>query len=232
MRHWQFVPGGQEGVSPTFGSHAEDADRNRRLIVLTQYQSNPIETRSRKTTMKKTLLSAALIAAVATIGFVPKANAADGTITFSGKVLSSTCTVSNASSGVVAVTLPDVPATAFTGAGSTAGAKSFSLTLTGCPTTPSGVQVGAAFGGTSIDSAHAGTILNSTGATFSNVNVQMTDSAGTAINLSTNSNPVSATIDGSGAATLAYQARYYQPTAAAVTAGLVTASVTYTLTYN
>lgn len=182
--------------------------------------------------MNKTLLSAALVAAVATIGFVPTANAADGTITFSGKVLSSTCTVSNASSSVVAVTLPDVPKSSFTAQGSVAGLTPFNLDLTGCPTTPSGVQVGATFTGASIDSSAAGTIKNTTGATFSNVNVQMTDSTGTAINLSSNSNPVSAAISGTGTSTLSYKAQYYQPTATAVTAGLVTASVTYTLTYN
>ena len=89
--------------------------------------------------MNKTLLSAALIAGFGIAAFAPQAaRASDGTITFNGKVLSSTCTVSNASGGIVTVTLPDVPYTAFTGTGSTAGLKAFSLNLTGCPTTPAG----------------------------------------------------------------------------------------------
>lgn len=182
--------------------------------------------------MNKTLLSAAMIAAFGVAALAPQAaKAADGTITFNGKILSSTCTVSNATSGNVAVTLPAVPVSAFTAQGSVAGLTPFSLNLTGCPTTPSGVQVGAAFSGASIDTANAGTIKNTAGAGFSNVNVQMTDSSGAPINLSTNSNPVNATLAGS-TATLSYQARYYQPTATAITAGTVTASVTYTLTYN
>jgi major type 1 subunit fimbrin (pilin) len=180
--------------------------------------------------MKKTLLSAALIASFGIAAFAPQtARAVDGTITFNGKVLNSTCSVSNAVSNVVAVTLPDVQSTAFTASGSVAGLTPFSLVLTGCPTTPSGVVVGAAFSGGSIDSVHAGTITN-TGT--SNVNVQMTDSSGTALNLSTNSNPVNAVISGTGTATLGYKAQYYQPTATAITAGTVTASVSYTLTYN
>lgn len=182
--------------------------------------------------MNKTLLSAALIAGFGVAAIAPQAaSAADGTITFNGKVLSSTCTVSNATAGNVAVTLPDVPASTFSAQGSVAGLTPFSLNLTGCPTTPSGVVVGAAFSGSNIDTT-TGAIKNATGTGNSNVEVQMTNASGTAINLNTNPNPVSATISSGGAATLSYQAQYYQPTATAVTAGTVTASVTYTLTYN
>lgn len=182
------------------------------------------------------LLSTALAAVVGLAAFAPQAaSASDGTITFNGKVLSSTCAVGSVTGGSatgnnVAVTLPDVQKSAFTAQGSTAGQTAFSLNLTGCPTTPSGVVVGAAFSG-AID-ASTGAIQNTSGATYSNAEVQMTDSSGTAINLSTNPTPVTATINGSGTATLAYRAQYYQPTAAAVTAGTVTAAVTYTFTYN
>lgn len=187
--------------------------------------------------MNKTLLSAALIAGFGFAALAPQAvRAADGTITFNGKVLSSTCSVGSVSGGSVsggnvAVTLPDVPFSVFTAQSSTAGLTPFSLNLTGCPTTPSGVVVGAAFSGSGIDTT-TGAIKNSTGTGFSNVEVQMTNASGTGLNLSTNSNPVNAIISGTGTATLAYQAQYYQPTATAVTAGTVTAAVTYTLTYN
>jgi major type 1 subunit fimbrin (pilin) len=124
-----------------------------------------------------------------------------------------------------------VQSTAFTTAGSVAGLTPFSLNLTGCPTTPSGVVVGAAFSG-AIDGT-TGAIQNSSGTGFSNAQVQLTNSAGsTAFNLVTNSNPVSATISGTGTATLGYAAQYYQPTTTAITAGTVTAVVSYTLTYN
>lgn len=181
--------------------------------------------------MNKTLLSAALIAGFGIAAFAPQAaHAADGTITFNGKVLSSTCSVSNATAGVVAVTLPDVQATALAGVGTVAGLTPVSLVLTGCPTTPSGVVVGAAFDNTNVD-ATTGAVKNATGATYSNVEVQITNSTGTAIDLSTNSNPVNATISGTGTATLSYKAQYLS-TAATTTAGLVNASVAYTLTYN
>jgi major type 1 subunit fimbrin (pilin) len=180
--------------------------------------------------MNKLLLSSALAVAFGAAALAPQAVHAD-TVTFNGKVLSSTCTVSNASGGNVAVTLPAVPVSSFSGAASFAGSTPFSLTLTGCPTTPSGVVVGAAFSGTSIDSS-TGAIKNATGAGNSNVEVQMTTTTDTGINLNTNPNPVSATISPTGTASLDYKARYYQATATAVTPGLVNASVTYTLTYN
>ncbi|HEV2540898.1 MAG TPA: fimbrial protein [Frateuria sp.] len=183
--------------------------------------------------MSKRLLSTALLAVLGLAAFAPQAAlAADGTVTFNGKILSSTCTVSNASGGNVAVTLPAIPVSSFGSQGSVAGITPFSLNLTGCPTTPSGVVVGAAFSGASIDTT-TGAIKNATGAGNSNVEVQLTNAAGTTpFNLNTNPNPVNATISAGGTATLAYQAQYYQPTSTAVTAGTVTASVTYTLTYN
>ena len=92
--------------------------------------------------------------------------------------------------------------------------------------------VGASFSGNANIDATTGAIQNTSGVGYSNVEVQMTNASGTAINLSTTPNPVSATINGSGAATLNYQAQYYQPTTTAVTAGTVTASVAFTLTYN
>jgi major type 1 subunit fimbrin (pilin) len=186
--------------------------------------------------MNKALLSTVLaVTAIASgaLAFAPTARAAtpDGTVTFQGKVLSSTCTVSNASGGNVAVTLPDVVKTAFTGQGSVAGLTPFSLNLTGCPTTPSGVKVAAQFSGTTID-ASTGALTNGTGTGMSNVEVQMTDGSGNPINLSSNNTPVNATIGGTGAATLGYEAQYFQPTATAVTAGSVNTSVNFTLVYN
>ncbi|OOG40305.1 fimbrial protein [Rhodanobacter sp. C05] len=188
--------------------------------------------------MNKTLLSAALIAGFGIAAFAPQAaSAATGTITFNGKVLSSTCSVGTVTGGTVssnnvAVTLPDVQTTAFTAAGSVAGLTPFALNLTGCPTTPAGVVVGATFSG-AIDGT-TGAIQNTTGASFSNAEVQLTNSTGTALNLNSQPafGPVTATIIPAGTATLSYEAQYYQPTATAVTAGTVTAVVSYTLTYN
>ena len=181
--------------------------------------------------MTKTFLSAALIAGFGIAAFAPQvANASDGTITFTGKVLSSTCAVSNATAGVVTVVLPAVQSSALAGVATVAGLTPFALTLTGCPTTPSAVVVGAAFDQTNVDAA-TGAIKNTTGSGYSTAQVQMTTGTGTAINLNSNPNPVNATIDTSGNATLSYKAQYYAK-AATTTPGLVNASVAFTLTYN
>lgn len=177
--------------------------------------------------LKHALLAASLAAACGALA--PAALAADGTITFNGKVLSSTCTVGNATAGNVAVTLPDVVYSAFTTSSPVAGRTPFALSLSGCPTTPSGVVVAAKFSGSNID-ATTGALKNGTGT--SNVEVQLTDSTGTAINLATNPAPVNAAISSTGTATLSYQAQYYQPSATAITPGTVNTSVDFTLTYN
>ena len=178
--------------------------------------------------LKITLLAGALAAACGALTLAPAANAADGTITFNGKVIAPTCSVSNASGGNLSVNLPTVLTTAFSGLGSTAGQTSFELSLTGCPTSPSGIQVAAEFSGSNINSTDGN--LNNTAAGGSNVEVQLTDGSGTAINLSTTPAPVTATVDGSGNATLDYKAQYYAAQAS-VSGGAVQTSVEYTLTY-
>lgn len=179
--------------------------------------------------LKSTLLAAAAAVACGGLALAPTAHAAaaTGTINFTGKVIAPTCSVSNATSGNLSVTLPAVMTSAFSGAGSTAGQTPFQLDLTGCPTNPSGVKVAAQFSGTTIN---ADGNLGNTASGGSNVEVQLTNSTGTAINLQSNPTPVDATVDASGNATLAYQARYYA-TQATVSSGAVTASVQYTLTY-
>lgn len=176
--------------------------------------------------LKHTLLAAGL--AVACGALAPAALAADGNITITGKVIAPTCTVSNAVGGIVSVNLPTVLTTAFSGSvGSTTGATPFSLTLTGCPTNPAGVQVAAQLTGANI--ATDGNLTN-TASGGSNVEVQLTNASGTAINLKTTPTPVTATVNSSGNATLSYQAQYYAAVAA-VSSGAVQTSVQYTLTY-
>ncbi|HVX03555.1 MAG TPA: fimbrial protein [Rhodanobacteraceae bacterium] len=179
--------------------------------------------------LKSSLLASTLAVACGALALAPNAHAADGTITITGKVIAPTCSVSNAIGGNLSVTLPTVLTSAFSGSvGSTTGATPFDLALTGCPTNPAGIQVAAQFSGTNI-SATDGNLLN-TAASGSNVEVQLTDSAGTAINLNTTPTPVTATVDPSGNATLNYKAQYYAAVGA-VTGGAVQTSVQYTLTY-
>lgn len=193
--------------------------------------------------MKKILLSTALIAGFGVAALAPHAaRAATNQITFNGKVLNSTCSINVAGSGSNAgsVTLPDVAASAFTAVGSKAGATPFTLSLTGCPTTPASVQVGAQFySATNADTTtNNGTLLNSTGATYATgVDVQLLDSAGAPVTITTaapaagsNANLTDATTLTSSSATLNYSAQYYA-TSATVGAGLVSTNVNYVINY-
>lgn len=125
--------------------------------------------------MNKTLLSAALIAGFGIAAFAPQAaRAADGTINITGKVISGTCTVAvnGANANVV---LPNVQASALTaGSAYTTGAKGFSVALTNCPASPTGLSIGLGFQTTNADTI-TGTLKN-TGVTNMDVQLMFTAS--------------------------------------------------------
>ncbi|MBN8923160.1 MAG: hypothetical protein BGP10_02175 [Rhodanobacter sp. 68-29] len=193
--------------------------------------------------MHKILLPAALIAGFGIAALAPQAaSAATNQILFSGKVLNSTCSinVNGSGSNSGSVTLPDVAASAFTAIGSKAGATPFTLSLSGCPTTPASVKVGAQFySATNADTTtNFGTLLNATGATYATgVDVQLLDSAGNPVTITTAAPQLgdnatasdSAPLTGS-TATLSYTAQYYS-TSATVGAGLVSTNVNYVINY-
>jgi major type 1 subunit fimbrin (pilin) len=172
--------------------------------------------------MNKTLLSTALVAVMAAAAFAPTAQAAGGTINISGKVLTDTCIVSvNGGSTVV---LPTVMSSTLNTVGAVAGATSFAVGLTGCDTNTTSATM--AFSGSNINSTTGN--LNNTAALGSNVQVQLLNGA-SVINTSNNTNaPVIAVASGVGSASL--KAQYIAATAAA-TAGLVSTTVNFTLTY-
>lgn len=176
-------------------------------------------------TMKKTLLSTALVAVIAAAAFVPTAQAANsGTINFTGKVLADTCTV--AVNGGATVALPSVMTGAFSGVGSVAGATPFTIGLSGCDTNTTKANM-AFTAGANVD-ATTGNLKNATSG-GSNVQIQLLNSSNAVINTSTNANaPVITVASGSGATQLTAQ---YVATNAATSAGLVTSSVSFTLTY-
>ncbi|GLQ48191.1 fimbrial protein [Dyella lipolytica] len=184
--------------------------------------------------MKKTLLTAALIASFGVIAMAPNiagAAAPDGTITFTGKVVANTCTFSVAGgSASNTVQLPVVFTTALNAAGSVAGNTPFTIKVSGCD--PNLTSVQEQFGGANINAAD-GNLKNIATATSpqtvaGNVEVQLLSGTGTAINLNTNANSPVGTLS-SGGVTLSYQAQYYAT--AAATAGLVNTTVTYTTQY-
>lgn len=90
--------------------------------------------------------------AVAGLGLMSTAHAADGTITFTGNVTAATCKIDGAAAGTTsnkAVAMPTVSTGALNAAGAVAGRTAFGFKLTGCAVdtetskgNPTKVQVG------------------------------------------------------------------------------------------
>ena len=179
--------------------------------------------------MKKTLLSAVMIASfgIAALASLSVQAASSGTINFTGKVLADTCTINVNGSSTSTVALPTVMTTAFgSTVGATAGATPFTIALTGCD--PNTASASMAFTGAQVDSS-TGNLKNATTTGGSNVEIQLLNSSSAAINTSTQANaPTIAVASGAGSTSLTAQ---YISTATATTAGLVTSSVGFTLTY-
>ena len=175
--------------------------------------------------MNKTLLSAALIAGFGIAAFAPLTARADGTITFTGKVVASTCTFNvngGGASGTGAVALPVVFTSALTAAGNVAGNTPFNIVVSGCDSNLTSVQ--ERFSGTNI--AADGNLKNT--GTATNVEVQLLSGTTTVINLNTNANSPVGTL-ASGGVTLNYSAQYFATGAAG--SGLVNTAVAYTTNY-
>jgi major type 1 subunit fimbrin (pilin) len=173
--------------------------------------------------MNKTLLSAALIAGFGIAAFAPQTARADGTITFTGKVVNNTCTFDVNSSGGPngTVTLPVVFRGALAAAGATAGDTNFNIVVAGCDTNLTSVQ--ERFSGSNV--VADGNLQNTGSAT--GVEIQLL-SGGAPINLQTNAGAPVGTLS-SGGVTLSYTARYFATAAAG--SGLVNTTVTYTTSY-
>lgn len=189
--------------------------------------------------VKITALASALAVTCGALTLAPAAHAVtspSGTITFQGRVVANSCVITvtggatspagGAASGLV--TLPTVYTTDFSGAGSFTGATPFTISLTGCDSSFTSAQT-LWNAGTNL-SATGGRLKNTSG---SNVDVQLLNGSGTAMDLS----QATAAAQGSqsvsfssGAATLNYSARYYA-TAASTTAGAVNTSVQFTMIY-
>lgn len=184
--------------------------------------------------LKRTLLATALAVVCGGMALAPQAaNAADsGTITITGKVMNSTCDVTGTGgSNDFTVALPPVATTALNTSGATAGAQKFSLNLSGCPSTPSGIKVGTQFSSSSVNGN--GQLSNTAGTGYAtNVAVQLLDSGSNPITVG--NSPTGAavtdqtTLSGTSA-TLNYTAQYYATGVA--TAGNVSTTVQYVINY-
>ena len=132
--------------------------------------------------MKKTLLSAALIAVMGVVAFAPQnAKASDGTITFKGLITAQTCTISgNSGPASFTVQLPTVSTSSLMAANATAGATPFNIALSAC--SPDSGNVSTYFeAGATVD-ATTGSLFNATGAA-TNVEVNLLNSDSSVIAL-------------------------------------------------
>ncbi|KDP86736.1 MULTISPECIES: fimbrial protein [Cupriavidus] len=174
-----------------------------------------------------TLATAGLMTAAGT------AQAADGTINFTGSVIASTCKI-NAGTNDLAVALPRVSTSTLAKAGATAGRTPFVLSLTGCAVSEDApTKVSVSFEpGTSVNADTGRLKLQGEGAA-SNVEIGILNDQSNPIKVgaaSGNQNSQIVDIDSkTGAAKMSYAAEY---TATGVaTGGSANSFVQYTLMY-
>lgn len=175
--------------------------------------------------MKKLLTTAS--AALLLAGIAAQAQAADGTINFTGNITDSSCTPSvSGGTSTGTVTLPTVSTKSLATANATAGATQFSIALTGC----SGTATKAATwfeAGSTVDAA-SGRLTNKTGSGFAtNVQVALHNADDTPIVIGRSASTAVDIVN--QGATMNLNARYYATAAAG--AGKVETSVNYTIQY-
>ena len=186
--------------------------------------------------MKKTLLTAALLTAFGVAAVAPQANAANtssGTITFTGSLTASTCTVAvNGGASTQTVTLPTTPLVdgVLSAAGQSAGWTAVTLTLSGCTGLTGYTKVYPYFTGTGIDTTN-GYLSNTGSATNVEVALSNSNSLTNVLTLQGASGAQNAGTQLLSATTptFSYFAGYVA-TGAATAVG-VSASVQYTLNY-
>jgi major type 1 subunit fimbrin (pilin) len=165
------------------------------------------------------------------------AQAADGTISFTGTVSNTTCSINGTASGTPAnlsVVLPTVSAGTLSAQGSvagTSGPSDMTLALTGC--TGGATKAIATFeNGPTVDQANGYLTNQATTGPANNVEIRLLNASLQPINITTGLNNA---IDGNGATitsgsgNLKYFAQYYSK--GAVTPGAVSTSVQYTMQY-
>lgn len=187
----------------------------------------------------KTLL-AITIAALLPAGTALAAGTSGGTVNFSGKVVTSACTIS-AGSANIDVDMGEVRTATLATAGSVAStAKAFAITLEDCEIADTSAStdenpiaattVAVTFTGTpdtsDVNSLSVG--ANGSANSAQNVAIRLYDEQGNVVNLG---EPAAAIPLRKGANTLNFSAKYYSPKGGA-TAGDASAVATYTVTYS
>lgn len=173
--------------------------------------------------MNKKIIVLAILAGSA---FASVANAASGTINFTGNVTADACTVSSASQNQT-VDLGTVSVKDFPAAGATTGDGKISIVLSNCPASARTAAV--SFGGP----AHAenpNILALASASTAKHVGIALFESDNvTEIPLATKS--LAHTLSTTADTTLTYYAKY-KSTAAAVTEGSANAAADFTVLYN
>ncbi len=163
--------------------------------------------------------------------------ASDGTITFTGSIDTSTCTISTTGTGgSFTVALPKVSSQVLRATGQTAGDTAFTIRLTGCSDIAGNVSTNFETG-TAVDQASGRLNNTATAGGATNVQIQLlnaSDASAIVVGApvaSQNSHGTALASDGAtpptGNATLSYIARYYATGVS--TAGSVASQVTYSL---
>ncbi|HEV6965650.1 fimbrial protein [Roseateles sp.] len=163
-----------------------------------------------------------LAAAAAAIALSQAAQASDGTITFNGNLVASTCTITGG--GNQTVTLPTLSTSTLASAGATAGDTLFTIALTGC----TGTQATTFFeAGANTDATTGRLKTNAT-----NVQIQLLTDAAVVVNLAgaAGSQNIGTVDTSTGSGSQSFIARYYAT--GATSAGAVSSSVTYSMIYN
>lgn len=183
--------------------------------------------------MRNSKYALSALAMVITSAFAVSAFAADGTITFNGKITDTTCTIAvDGGSNDATVTLPTVASTTLANAGETAGATPFNISLSNCSGTSLSTASTYFEPGTYVDSETGRLNIATSDAAATNVQVELLNSdrksivAGASVAAGQNDIPVDIS---SGSGTLNYYAQYYATGAS--TAGTVDTQVDYTMTY-
>lgn len=186
--------------------------------------------------MKK--LNIAYAAVVMAMAFGQQAMASDGTITFNGEVTDVTCTVSaGGTGGDATVILPTVGVNAFGAApDKTAGAKPFSISLSGCSSASGELATAknvAVYFEQGANVNANGRLKNTAVSGAQNVDIAIYRASDETTPLMLGKVPTvgySTISTATPTTNMDFLAKYYSTTAA-VTAGLVTSSVTYSIVY-
>ncbi|RJG14347.1 type 1 fimbrial protein [Pseudomonas cavernicola] len=177
--------------------------------------------------MKK-LIALAVIAAPGFAAAAPSAN----TINFLGEVTAQTCQVTiNGNATTPVVLLPTVQASTLAAAGSVVGETPFTLGVTGCVAPTSAAQaIKAVFVGNNVTSS--GNLGNTAAGGATNVELQILNGvAGTPVNLSSPATVAGISLPVGATSASHDYAVQYKSVPGGATAGAVTSSMQYTVSY-